>query len=121
VNPGELYYIWYPQTRRGESPSFKKRPVLVVGCTQPGEIGDHAVLVAQVTSSATRLTHPGQGDVLIPNWRQCGLKSESAIRARRLFTPEPWDFERRSLGRVDKETLAEVVQHIRLWISSAGA
>lgn len=120
MNPGDLILVWYPFSYLAEEP-FKKRPVMVVGCTRPGEIGDHAALVAQVTGSRRFVESPKQGDVLVSNWRQCGLKYESVIRSRRLWTPEPRDFVSQPFGKVEEDTLAEVLQNVRLMISSVGA
>lgn len=118
--PGDLVLVFFPFSYLEEEP-FKRRPVLVVGSTQPGEVGDHAVLVAQVTGSAERVASPGQGDIIVEKWRECGLRKPSVIRSRRLWTPEPRDFAGEPFGRLDDDTLADVLQQVRLLISSHGA
>ena len=118
--PGDLVLVFFPFSYREEEP-FKKRPVLVVGCTQPGEIGDHAVLVAQVTGSPDRISSPGQGDIVVEKWQECGLRKPSVIRARRLWTPEPRDFAGKPFGRLDGDVLSDVLQQVRLLISPQGA
>lgn len=115
MNPGDLVFVWFPFSYLEEEP-YKRRPVMVVGCTRPGETGDHAVLAAQVTSSPRFVESPGQGDVLVTNWRRCGLSRRSVIRSRRLWTPEPRDFAGHPFGRVEGETLADVLQYVRLFI-----
>lgn len=120
MQPGDLAYVYFPFSYMAEEP-FKRRPVLVVGCTLPGETGDHAALVAQITSSASRLASPGQGDILVEKWQSCGLRAPSVIRSRRLWTPEPRDFAGEPFGRLDGETFADVLQQVRLLISPYGA
>jgi hypothetical protein len=126
VEPGEFYLLYFPFSYLEEEP-YKRRPVLVVGCTMPGEKGDHAVLVAQVTSSPQRVMTPGPGDVLVPRWRESGLRRPSVVRSRRLWTPEPRDFAGdpsgrvEPLGRIEKDALEEVLSQVRLLISSQGA
>jgi mRNA-degrading endonuclease toxin of MazEF toxin-antitoxin module len=120
VHPGDLVLVYFPFSYLEEEP-FKKRPVLVVGCIQPGEVGDHAALAAQVTSSAERVASPGQGDIVVEKWQECGLRKPSVIRARRLWTPEPRDFAGNPFGRLDDGTLAEVLAQVRLLISPHGA
>ncbi len=119
MTPGDLALCWFPFSYLEEEP-YKRRPVLVVGGTPGGEVGDHAVLVAQVTGSRKRLAVPRPGDVLVPDWKSCGLWAPSVVRSRRLWTPEPRDFDE-DLGRLDGETLAEVLQHVRLLVSSHGS
>lgn len=116
MKPGDVALVYFPFSYREEEP-FKKRPVVVVGCTQPGELGDHAVLVAQVTSNPDRVNNPGQGDVIVENWRAAGLDRISVVRARRLWTPEPRDFARDYLGSLDSDCFREVIQHVRLLVS----
>jgi hypothetical protein len=122
VEPGEFYLVYFPFSYKEEEP-YKRRPVLVVGCTLPGEIGDHAVLVAQVTGNADRVADPGQGDVIVPRWQEAGLRKPSVVRSRRLWTPEPRDFDNRTglLGRIDLAALEEVLVQVRMLVSSRGA
>jgi mRNA-degrading endonuclease toxin of MazEF toxin-antitoxin module len=120
VHPGDLVLVFFPFSYLEEE-SFKKRPVLVVGATQPGEAGDHAVLVAQVTGSPARVESPGQGDIVVTKWRECGLRKPSVIRSRRLWTPEPRDFAGEPFGKLDDDALTEVLQQVRLLISPYGA
>src|SRR5437016_6240264 len=91
MKPRDVALVQFPFSYQEPEP-FTKRPVVVVGCTLPGESGDHAVLVAQITGSTKRIENIGQGDVLIHKWREAGLNKLSVVRARRLWTPEPRDF-----------------------------
>jgi hypothetical protein len=122
VEPGELYYVYFPFSYLEEQ-SYKRRPVLIVGCTLPGEIGDHAALVALITASKERVASPGFGDVIVSDWRKAGLRRPSVIRSRRLWTPEPRDFDRGTglLGNIDPGELTEILGHVRLLVSSHGS
>ncbi|MGW2397519.1 type II toxin-antitoxin system PemK/MazF family toxin [Kitasatospora sp. NPDC001664] len=120
MKPGDIALVYFPFSYMEEEP-FKRRPVLIVGCTLPGESGDHAALVAQITGSANRVSNPGQGDVVVHKWKEAGLRKESVIRARRLWTPEPRDFDGSILGTLDLPTFEEVLSHVRLFISPQGA
>ncbi len=116
---GEVALVYYPMTYFAEE-GFKKRPVLCVGGTAPGEQGDHAALVAMITSNPARVACPKQGDVVIHRWRECGLPRICVVRARRLWTPEPRDVDK-VLGEVSEDTFLEVLQQVRLLVSSRGA
>ncbi|MEV7340502.1 type II toxin-antitoxin system PemK/MazF family toxin [Streptomyces sp. NPDC093544] len=120
MTPGDVALVHFPFSYMEEEP-FKRRPVLVIGCTLPGEVGDHAALVAQITGVAGRVANPGQGDVVVHKWKEAGLQKISVVRARRLWTPEPRDFEGTVLGKIDVETFEEVLSHVRLFISPQGA
>lgn len=119
MSPGDIAFVWYPFKHDAEEP-FKRRPVLLVGGTMPGEPGDQAILVAQVTGDPRRVEAPGQGDVVIPAWREAGLKKPSVVRARRLWTAQPSDLDR-VLGRLPLDVFAEVLTHVRLMVASIGA
>lgn len=119
MRDGEVALVHYPLTYMDEE-GFKKRPVLCVGGVDPGEQGDHAVLVAMITSNPERVVNPRQGDVVIHRWRECGLPRICVTRARRLWTPEPRDVDK-VLGTLDEATFLEVLQQVRLLVSSRGA
>ncbi|MGW1211389.1 type II toxin-antitoxin system PemK/MazF family toxin [Streptomyces sp. NPDC002499] len=120
MRPGDIALVYFPFSYMAEEP-FKRRPVLVIGCTLPGEVGDHAALVAQITGASERVENPGQGDVVVHKWKEAGLYKISVVRARRLWTPEPRDFEGTTLGVLDVPTFEEVLSHVRVFIAPHGA
>lgn len=120
MNPGDVARVYFPFSYLEEEP-YKRRPVVVVGGTPPGTPGDHAVLVAQITGDPRRVAHPRHGDVVVSRWQEANLLTASVVRGRRLWTPEPRDFAGPPFGRLDRDTLAEVLAEVRLLVSSIGA
>lgn len=121
MRAGDIAFVYFPFSYLEEEP-YKRRPVLVVGGTPEGEVGDHALLVTQVTGSMMRVSNPRRGDILVTRWKEAGLRVPSVVRSWRLWTPEPRDFVAGPpVGRVDDDLLSEVLQHVRLLISSQGS
>jgi mRNA-degrading endonuclease toxin of MazEF toxin-antitoxin module len=110
IAPGEIRLVWFPFSRN-EAESYKKRPVLVLGAV--GAPPDQAILVAMVTGNPARFTKPHAGDVPLQDWATLGLKKESVIRARRIWTAEERDFTGPPMGPVDDAVLETVKAELR--------
>jgi mRNA interferase MazF len=109
VNPGDICLVAFPYS---DASAAKKRPVLVVGASPVGRGQDEVVVVAQITSSATRIASPLQGDLVLTDWRNFRLPQPSVLRCRRLFAINPTDVLRQ-FGNVDGATLAAAHGEIR--------
>lgn len=110
---GEVRLVFFPFSYTEPQP-YKKRPVLVINSVGFGP--DRAILVAMITSNASRTKRPGPGDVVIADWASAGLHMASVVRTRRLWTAEDRDFTGRPLGAVNQATLDAVVREIRAYL-----
>ncbi len=80
---GEVVLAPFPYSNQR---ALKRRPACVVSASAYNEGPD--VIVAMVTSSATRLSRPGFGDVLVEDWRAAGLLRPSVVRTGRILVIE---------------------------------
>lgn len=88
VTAGDVALVEFPFSRR-ETPSFKRRPVLVLNAF--GSPPDQVVWVVMITSNARRVNRPGPGDIPIGDWASIPLAAPSIIRSRRVWTAEQRD------------------------------
>jgi mRNA interferase MazF len=98
---GEIVLLAFPFTSES---GVKQRPALILLDT-----GDQDVLVARVTTQASR----SQYDMVIRDWRTAGLLAPSVVRLDKLATLER-TLVRRPLGRlsdVDWSAVQVVLRH----------
>lgn len=110
MSAGDLGIVLFPFSHTEPQP-YKKRPVLILGSTGHG--ADEAIFVAMVTGNAKRYANPAKSDVPIVDWRGCGLRGPSVVRATRLWTAQRRDFDRLCIGTVASSVLADVRDIIR--------
>ena len=109
MNPGDVARVHYPLTAGGR----KLRPTLVVAESPTGFREDQVIVVAQITGHEELLEKPFHGDLLVPDWEDCGLRAPSVVRCRQLFSAQPSDIHD-LLGVVPDNFLAEVFDELKI-------
>ena len=108
MNRGEVFLAPFPYA---DLQGSKRRPVCVVSTSEYNQAADP--LVAMVTSSRTRLTSPGVGDVVVSFWKNAGLLQPSVARVGKLFAIET-RLLTGPLGSLDASDRAAVDQALKL-------
>lgn len=103
--PGEIVLLAFPLA---DGSATKRRPALVLLDT-----GDADVVVARVTSQATRDRH----DVTLSDWQKAGLISPSVVRTAKVATLEKRLVER-TLGKLSSADWSATLKTIRTLCSS---
>ncbi|HEX9506125.1 MAG TPA: type II toxin-antitoxin system PemK/MazF family toxin [Acidimicrobiia bacterium] len=107
MESGELFLAPFLYASLAE---MKRRPVCIVSAQSFNAGPD--VVVAMVTSRATRRSDPGVGDVVIEDWRSAGLLAPSTVRSGRLQSMEARLLDSR-LGKLVEGDLTKVRAALR--------
>ncbi|MEX0857888.1 MAG: type II toxin-antitoxin system PemK/MazF family toxin [Balneolaceae bacterium] len=95
LNFGQIVLLKFPFT---DGKSFKKRPALVLGDFEDGDI-----LVCRITSQINNSVH----DIHIESWKDFGLKLPSIIRVHKLATLEK-NIVEKAIGEISPDLKNQV-------------
>lgn len=104
MKAGEIGLVDYPSLD-GTADS-QVRPVLILKVGPTGHRQDEVVLVAHVTGSPKRVQYPLEGDLLLKDWKGCGLHCPSVVRCRQVAGVPP-RLVLEIIGEVDVATLVQ--------------
>jgi mRNA-degrading endonuclease toxin of MazEF toxin-antitoxin module len=112
----KLADIWQAYFPYSDGPGDKFRPVLVVGVSPMGSGQEQVVLAAMISSQVQKRRI---GDVVISDWAAVGLTMPSLVKARRLASLSPSQFNdpAKYLGRLDDRTFSSVLAEIAVLFS----
>ncbi|GAA2242947.1 hypothetical protein GCM10010413_52070 [Promicromonospora sukumoe] len=106
--------VWRADVPFNDEPAAGKyRPVVVIGISKFGNDEDGVLLVVPVTSFGDGGS-PRNGDVVIDDHSQAGLKGRSWARARRLWglSPRALDAQKGSTGTVSPEVMSAILTEV---------
>lgn len=99
---GDIVLVPFPYS---DLRGLKRRPACVVSA-DPYQSGPD-VIVAMITSQASRRASPGLGDVVVDAWRSAGLRAASTVRVGRLLVLEQRLVDS-VIGRLPRPALADI-------------
>jgi mRNA interferase MazF len=95
LNFGDIVLLKFPFT---DGKTYKRRPALVITDSDDGDI-----IVCRITSKI----YDSKQDILIDEWKNCGLKLPSVIRVHKIATLEK-ELVELMIGEIDKSLKIKV-------------
>lgn len=111
-NAGDIALLPFPFT---DLQTTKKRPALILTKIAPAKKLPHLYIVAMITSQIG--AHALTGDVLLKNWKECGLLVESKIRLAKVVTVEEKLFLKK-IGAIPSKNMSKILAEFCALIQS---